>query len=172
MIAVPMKKPIQRLNPFLKSRLWKLAGLIDEDMERLVRRRIASLQNEGKSDEQKNSQRDILSLTLSSALAAKEAELKSKAEDDDGKGNNTSVSEKGSLTEVSFSDNEMECIIAQLKTFYFAGHDTTATTISWAYWMLLKNPETLQRARDEVLEHLGKDWVDVVANGGNIPEET
>jgi cytochrome P450 len=41
----------------------------------------------------------------------------------------------------------------QLKTFYFAGHDTTATTISWAIWMLSQKPEILAMVRAELKEH-------------------
>jgi len=156
MIGFEMKNPIQRLNPFRKRKLTNLSKLIDGDMQRLVRRRIASLQKEQSSDGKNLSQRDILSLTLSSVLKENEAGRKSEAKDGD----------------ILFSDHDMECMTSQLKTFYFAGHDTTATTISWAYWMLLKNPETLQRARDEIFEHLGKDWVDSVANGNKIPEES
>jgi hypothetical protein len=51
-----------------------------------------------------------------------------------------------------------------------------SSTIAWAFWLLVLNPEALQKARDEVLEHLGKDWVDAVAEGNNhakiIPEES
>ena len=55
----------------------------------------------------------------------------------------------------TFGPNEMEIITSQLKTFYFAGHDTTATTIAWAYWLLVQRPESLRRARDEVESSIG-----------------
>ncbi|GKY96261.1 hypothetical protein MPSEU_000585700 [Mayamaea pseudoterrestris] len=41
----------------------------------------------------------------------------------------------------------------QLKTFYFAGHDTTATTISWAVWLLAQKPEVLAKVRAELKEN-------------------
>lgn len=44
---------------------------------------------------------------------------------------------------------------AQLKSFYFAGHETTSTTIAWAIWLLAQHPEALSRVRDEASEHLG-----------------
>ena len=44
-------------------------------------------------------------------------------------------------------------ITHQLKTFYFAGHDTTATTISWSIWLLSQKPEILQKVRAELKEH-------------------
>jgi cytochrome P450 len=44
-------------------------------------------------------------------------------------------------------------ITHQLKTFYFAGHDTTATTISWAVWLLSQHPEALDKVRAELKGH-------------------
>ena len=41
----------------------------------------------------------------------------------------------------------------QLKTFYFAGHDTTATTISWSIWLLSQKPHILAEVRAELKEH-------------------
>ena len=47
----------------------------------------------------------------------------------------------------------------QLKTFYFAGHDTTATTISWSIWLLSQKSEILEKVRAELKEH--GIWTDV-----------
>jgi len=44
-------------------------------------------------------------------------------------------------------------ITHQLKTFYFAGHDTTATTISWAIWSLSQHEEILRKVRAELNDH-------------------
>ncbi|GKY96256.1 hypothetical protein MPSEU_000585400 [Mayamaea pseudoterrestris] len=41
----------------------------------------------------------------------------------------------------------------QLKTFYFAGHDTTASTISWAIWLLAQRQDVLDKVREELKEH-------------------
>ncbi|SMR45313.1 unnamed protein product [Zymoseptoria tritici ST99CH_3D1] len=40
-------------------------------------------------------------------------------------------------------------IITQLRTFVFAGHDTTAATICYLFYVLSKNPTCLQRLREE-----------------------
>jgi len=40
-------------------------------------------------------------------------------------------------------------LIDQLKTFFFAGHDTTASTISWAYYFLSHSPTSLSLLRAE-----------------------
>ena len=51
----------------------------------------------------------------------------------------------GTLTE-----DDKITVIHQLKTFYFAGHDTTATLISWAIWLLSQHDEELEKLRNEL----------------------
>ena len=97
-------------------------------------------------------QKDILSLTLSSVLRSKK----------------TSDPDK----DVSFSSDDMENMTSQLKTFYFAGHDTTATTIAWAYWLLCQYPKSLKRAREEVISSLGTYWAEDAALGKNLSTTT
>ena len=41
-------------------------------------------------------------------------------------------------------------LVDQLKTFFFAGHDTTASTISWSYYFLSHHPNQLLRLRKEL----------------------
>lgn len=48
----------------------------------------------------------------------------------------------GTLTE-----EDCKVVVHQLKTFYFAGHDTTASTIAWAVWLLSQNPQVLETLR-------------------------
>lgn len=52
----------------------------------------------------------------------------------------------------SLTKEDKECIVDQLKTFYFAGHDTTATTIAWVMWELSQHSDSLVRVRDELQE--------------------
>ncbi|KAK4954470.1 hypothetical protein LTR10_007901 [Elasticomyces elasticus] len=47
--------------------------------------------------------------------------------------------------------------INNMKTFIFAGHDTTSSTISYAYYYLSKNPATLARIRKEHDDVFGTD---------------
>lgn len=47
--------------------------------------------------------------------------------------------------------------IDQMKTFLFAGHDTTSSTIAYTYHLLGKNPKCLAKARDELDRVFGKD---------------
>jgi cytochrome P450 len=99
----------------------------------------------------RSDERDILSLTLSSVL----------------KSNQLTNPRK-----VSFSSNDLENMTSQLKTFYFAGHDTTATTIAWAFWLLVQHPTVLQRAREEVVTHIGKEWETQARLGCEMSETT
>lgn len=51
----------------------------------------------------------------------------------------------------------VEMAIAQIKIFILAGHDTTSATLSFAYHLLNKHPETLERIRGEHTDVFGKD---------------
>ncbi|KAK8131103.1 hypothetical protein PG984_007541 [Apiospora sp. TS-2023a] len=56
-----------------------------------------------------------------------------------------------SLQEVETLTPEiMEETCDQLKTFLFAGHDTTSTTIIWAIYELIRTPHALQRVYEEL----------------------
>jgi len=47
--------------------------------------------------------------------------------------------------------------IDQMKTFLFAGHDTSSSTIAYAYLLLSQNPERLAKARAELDNVFGTD---------------
>jgi hypothetical protein len=51
----------------------------------------------------------------------------------------------------------IDIAIAQMKMFIFAGHDTTASTLCFAYHLLWTNPATLAMLRDEHNVVLGSD---------------
>ncbi|KAH9989043.1 cytochrome P450 [Russula compacta] len=55
---------------------------------------------------------------------------------------NASVNPEGKLT-----DSE---VIAQISTLLFAGHDTTANSLSWYLWEMAKHPESQERVRAEI----------------------
>ncbi|KAK4550094.1 hypothetical protein LTR36_003061 [Oleoguttula mirabilis] len=70
----------------------------------------------------------------------------------------------GDLSEVKAMDPEFkQAAISNMKTFIFAGHDTTSSTISYAYYYLAKNPEMLAKARKELDGVFGLD-PDLVAD--------
>lgn len=52
-------------------------------------------------------------------------------------------------------------IIDNLITFLIAGHETTSGTLSFAFYRLLKNPETYRKVQKEVDEVIGKGPITV-----------
>lgn len=48
-----------------------------------------------------------------------------------------------------------EDLRAEVDTFMFAGHDTTAAGISWLLYIMAKHPDHQQKCREEVKEILG-----------------
>ncbi|ROW06390.1 hypothetical protein VMCG_04288 [Cytospora schulzeri] len=66
-----------------------------------------------------------------------------------------SASDKSEATGIDPSF--MDMAISQLKMFMMAGHDTTASTLCFAYHLLNKNPDTLEAIRAEHDEVLGRD---------------
>lgn len=153
LLGISQRNPLKRyFDPVHKWRVWRLSGALERNMQKLVKRRLDNFQlAQGKEDLRQ--QKDILSLTLSSVLRSKET-----LQQADGA--------------VSFTTDEMETMTSQLKTFYFAGHDTTATTIAWAYWLLLQHPDSLARAREEVVSALGNDWVQAAIKSDGLSSTT
>ncbi|XP_076898972.1 cytochrome P450 CYP749A22-like [Bidens hawaiensis] len=58
--------------------------------------------------------------------------------------------DKDNLKRISIDDMVDEC-----KTFYFAGHETTASLLGWTIFLLATHQEWQEKARKEVLELLG-----------------
>jgi len=48
-----------------------------------------------------------------------------------------------------------EAICEQMLTFLFAGHETTATTLTWAFYLLAKNPDCYDQLQTELHSVLG-----------------
>ncbi len=154
LLGIAQRNPLKRyFDPVHRWRTWRLSGALERNMQKLVKRRLNIFQlAQGKEDSKQ--QNDILSLTLSSVLRSKETTL------------------QHADRAVSITRDDMENMTSQLKTFYFAGHDTTATTIAWAYWLLLQHPDSLTRAREEVVAALGKDWVQAAIGSDGLSSTT
>ncbi|KAJ5805373.1 hypothetical protein N7474_011260 [Penicillium riverlandense] len=72
----------------------------------------------------------------------------------------TYFSEPDSSSETNAADAHehfMDILIAQIKIFLFAGHDTTATALSYCYYFLNKSPSALATLRAEHDAVLGPD---------------
>ncbi|KAI0203409.1 cytochrome P450 [Astrocystis sublimbata] len=63
-----------------------------------------------------------------------------------------------SLQEIEdLSPQTVDVTCDQLSTFLFAGHDTTSTTIAWAFYELSRTPHALRAVRNELDDILGPD---------------
>ncbi|CAE8637385.1 unnamed protein product [Polarella glacialis] len=133
-----------RIYTNLRSRLriWRLQRLLDADMVAVVHRRIAALSEEDGTSAP-SGRKDILSLAL------KQTHLDSSS---------------GTLGSAEVSD-----VVAQMKTFFFAGHDTTSTMISWAIWLLAMHPKVCEEVRAEVAKVLGPWGSDSSGLGMALP---
>ncbi|KAK9048153.1 hypothetical protein SSX86_032884 [Deinandra increscens subsp. villosa] len=61
-------------------------------------------------------------------------------------------------SEEDFSGFDHETVIkATCLAILSAGSDTTSATLTWALCLLLKNPNTLKAAQDEIDEHVGRE---------------
>ncbi len=47
-----------------------------------------------------------------------------------------------------------EDLVNQMMTFLAAGHETTATTLTWAFYLLSQNPDIQTRLREDIRTHL------------------
>jgi cytochrome P450 len=65
----------------------------------------------------------------------------------------TGGKESSSELDADFMDNA----IAQLKSFLFAGHDTTSSTLCFIYYHLWRTPDAMKRVRREHDEVFGSD---------------
>ncbi|XP_057832478.2 cytokinin hydroxylase [Cryptomeria japonica] len=55
----------------------------------------------------------------------------------------------------------MQQVIDECKTFFFAGHDTTAMLLAWTMMLLASNPSWQEKARNEILTVCGTDLPDI-----------
>jgi cytochrome P450 len=66
--------------------------------------------------------------------------------------------DSGDTSQVTRLDSEFRiAAVSNMRTFVFAGHDTTSSTICYAYYYLSKNPEMLARIRQEHDDVFGTD---------------
>jgi cytochrome P450 len=117
----------KRLNPFWQLSLWRC----HRTLRRVVLPHIQKHMTRHSLEKHSGPQKTVLDLAL------KEFELE-----------NPGVQPSGQL---------IEDIVGLTKQFLFAGHDTTAINMSFAYHFLNKNPDALARLRDEHDHVFGAD---------------
>ncbi|WCJ38584.1 Cytochrome P450 71B10 [Euphorbia peplus] len=67
--------------------------------------------------------------------------------------------EQAQLGTTGFTKNNIKAVLMNL---FLAGTDTSSTTLNWAMAELVRNPRVLEKAQDEVRDHVG--------NKGNVSE--
>lgn len=72
---------------------------------------------------------------------------------------------RGEETGESMSDQELR---DELLSLFFAGHETTANTLAWTFYLLAKHPDVARRLWAEIDMHLGKR-IPMAADLPNLP---
>ncbi|KAI9897401.1 hypothetical protein N3K66_007257 [Trichothecium roseum] len=86
-----------------------------------------------------------------------------------GKGKSRSVLSLGLQDVQALTPEIVDETCDQLKTFLFAGHDTTSTTVAWTVYELSRTPHALQAVRDELDKLFGRGVArDPAAGGYNV----
>lgn len=115
-------------NPYMHYRRWVNARTMDRYLGKVLDARFAEWKKrQSQSAGPKKKSRSVMDLAIETW--AKEQP----------RGRNTG----------SMSGEFKKGAISQMKTFLFAGHDTTSSTICYAYHLLSKHPACLQKLREE-----------------------
>ncbi|CAB9520999.1 Leukotriene-B(4) omega-hydroxylase 2 [Seminavis robusta] len=115
-----------------RRRMKVLEAKIDEVMQQVLDRRLGQLDTKGKINGASTTNSTTTTRNFANVCTLAIDSMRKERPD-------------GVLTE-----EDRTVIVHQLKTFYFAGHDTTATTISWAIWLLSQHPNVLEKLRAEL----------------------
>eukprot|EP01104_Vermistella_antarctica_P010019 TRINITY_DN263_c9_g1_i1.p1 TRINITY_DN263_c9_g1~~TRINITY_DN263_c9_g1_i1.p1 ORF type:complete len:535 (+),score=111.43 TRINITY_DN263_c9_g1_i1:468-2072(+) len=137
--AVRMFSPFRKLNLYAQWELKKASEVMKAGFEDIVQQHRDELKEEGGGGGgggDRTKTKDMIRLML-------------EARDEDG---------GGALTD--------QMIIDQCKTFLFAGHDTTAHTLAWAFFLISTHPEVERKILQELNEIVGghNDGDDVDVN--------
>ena len=125
--------PLRRLNPVRPLVTRYLKNIINGYIERVIDQRFEAQQNGSRL-----SQKPAIDWALNEFAAQQESDSKS-----DGLTSNFAAF-KSAVTD-------------QMKTFMFAGHDTTSSTICYVYYMLSLHPEKMDKVLREHDKVFGPD---------------
>jgi cytochrome P450 len=121
--------PFQRYNPFRPFVLWYYGRRIDRFISAELVQRFAALKAEGQLGQKA---RSIMSLVLRDF-----------------------IQERGTNHSQEMDEELRTIASAQLHLFLFAGHDTTSSTLVYAYHLLATHPGILDQVRNEFNKTLG-----------------
>ena len=132
-----MQNPLQMWYPSGIYRRWRNARIMNSYIGKVLEDRFASQGTvlNGAPGRKKQRKRVIVDLALE-AYHSQEAEA-------------------GIKSSAGIDEEFKRMATTQIRTFIFAGHDTTSSTICYALYMLQKHPESLKRIRQEHDDVLG-----------------
>ena len=126
-------------NPYNWYKRWDNARTRDRYIHKVLEARFSQANSKDNSitGAKKQRSRAIIDLALESYLEQQGG------------------SEKPSSTNQTMDAEFKKYATNQIKTFIFAGHDTTSSTICYVYYLLSKHPECLRKIREEHERVLG-----------------
>jgi cytochrome P450 len=139
--------PFAGLNPIRPFAHWYWTRVMDTYLEKIIRERYQMLKS-GSIDQ---SQKCAIDLALIQYDEQQAAGKDVKAEDID--------------------KTTMQLIIDGMKTFLFAGHDTSSSTLCYVYYLLELNPKCLVKVIQEHNEVFGQDTsitADIIKNNPQL----
>ena len=131
------------MQPTRPFRLWwnnrKLNAAVEDELNKKIQRRAKDLEDEA-NGAVKPKKKSIIDL----ALNTYEKEI--------AMGQNSGDSAKRITDSNSVPAALKRDLIDSIKTFFFAGHDTTSSTIAWCYYLLHRHPEAQRQITAELDE--------------------
>lgn len=127
--------PLATYSPFVIYKRWQNARIMDRYIGQVIDERFAKEAGTATGvlqGEKKQRKRVLIDLAL-------ETYRKEQAGD----------AEKGEVGALKVDAEFKKGAIAQIRTFIFAGHDTTSSTICYAFYELSKHPDCMARIRQE-----------------------
>lgn len=122
--------PFKNLNPITAYLKRHYTRINDNYIKRVIRERLAKRASEQNSSSKKSFRRPAIDLAVDEFLLQ---------------------GAEGGAVDANFE----QVAIDQMKTFVFAGHDTTATAVCYMYHMLNLHPEALAKVRKEYDDVIG-----------------
>lgn len=147
--------PLGNLLDFkLKRRVKELEKLLDGEMMNVLERRINTMKKKRKDTSTTSTvvKKDILSIAIQHYHDQNKTTKLEANEEEENKSDDLNNSNNFAVYSM-LTDDDKIAITHQLKTFYFAGHDTTAAIISWSIWLLCQHSNELNMLRKEIQQY-------------------
>ncbi|KAF2839180.1 cytochrome P450 [Patellaria atrata CBS 101060] len=143
-------------DPRRPIKQWYYSGRLKSHLTRLLEERFVTRRTTNK----KGGPKYVIDLALESYFAQKQAAKSNGFVDKDTEGQDKML-----------DDTFMEYAISQIRIFLFAGHDTTASGICYAFHFLSRHPQKLAKIRQEHDKVFGTNPSDAAAMIKELPQK-